>query len=113
MGDAQVRDAVKAAADRAGEEFWPMPLPEELRPELDSLVADIANVGSREGGMLSAGWFLKDFIAEGLPWALLDIAGPAFNPGSPWGYTHKGGVGFGIRTMVAFAEDVMDGTAEI
>jgi leucyl aminopeptidase len=113
MGDAQVRDAVKAAADRAGEEFWPMPLPEELRPELDSLVADIANVGSREGGMLSAGWFLKDFIAEGLPWAHLDIAGPAFNPGSPWGYTHKGGVGFGIRTMVAFAEDVMDGTAEI
>ena len=79
----------------------------------DSLVADIANVGSREGGMLSAGWFLKDFIAEGLPWAHLDIAGPAFNPGSPWGYTHKGGVGFGIRTMVAFAEDVMDGTAEI
>jgi leucyl aminopeptidase len=113
MGDQVVRDGVKASADRAGEEFWTMPLPEELRPELDSLVADIANIGSREGGMLSAGWFLKDFIAEGLPWAHLDIAGPAFNPGSPWGYTHKGAVGFGIRTMVAFIEDVMEGTVEL
>lgn len=113
MGDANVRDAVKASADRAGEEFWTMPLPEELRPELESLVADIANIGSREGGMLSAGWFLKDFIAEGLPWAHLDIAGPAFNPSAPWGYNHKGAVGFGIRTMVAFIEDVMDGTVEL
>ena len=113
MGDEVIRDAVKASADRAGEEFWTMPLPEELRPQLDSLVADIANVGPREGGMLSAGWFLKDFVAEGLPWAHLDIAGPAFNPGTPWGYTHKGGVGFGIRTMVAFIEDVMDGRVEI
>ena len=113
MGDQVVRDAVKASADRAGEEFWTMPLPEELRPELESLVADIANIGSREGGMLSAGWFLKDFIAEGLPWAHLDIAGPAFNPSAAWGYNHKGAVGFGIRTMVAFIEDVMDGTVEL
>jgi leucyl aminopeptidase len=113
MGDQVVRDAVKASADRAGEEFWTMPLPEELRPELESLVADIANIGSREGGMLSAGWFLKDFIAEGLPWAHLDIAGPAFNPSAPWGYNHKGAVGFGIRTMVAFIEDVMDGNVEL
>lgn len=90
-----------------------MPLPEELRPELESLVADIANIGSREGGMLSAGWFLKDFIAEGLPWAHLDIAGPAFNPSAAWGYNHKGAVGFGIRTMVAFIEDVMDGNVEL
>ncbi len=113
MGDALVRDAVKASADQAGEEFWPMPMPEELRPELDSLVADIANIGSREGGMLSAGWFLKDFIAEGLPWAHLDIAGPAFNPSTPWGYNHKGAVGFGIRTMVTFIENVMHGRVEL
>lgn len=109
MGDDLVRDAVKAAADRAGEEFWPMPLPEELRAPLDSIVADIANIGQREGGMLSAGWFLKEFVADGLPWAHLDIAGPAYNSQSPHGYTHKGGVGFGIRTMVAFAQDVISG----
>lgn len=109
MGDDQVRDAVKAAADRAGEEFWPMPLPEELRAPLDSIVADIANIGQREGGMLSAGWFLKEFVEEGLPWAHLDIAGPAYNSQAPHGYTHKGGVGFGVRTMVAFAQDVISG----
>jgi leucyl aminopeptidase len=49
--------------------------PEELRAPLDSLVADIANIGQREGGMLSAGLFLKEFVADGLPWAHLDIAG--------------------------------------
>jgi leucyl aminopeptidase len=109
MGDDAVRDAVKAAADRAGEEFWPMPMPEELRATLDSLVADIANIGQREGGMLSAGLFLKEFVADGLPWAHLDIAGPAYNSQSAHGYTHKGGVGFGIRTMVAFTEDFITG----
>lgn len=109
MGDDEIRDAVKAAADRAGEEFWPMPLPEELRAPLDSIVADIANIGQREGGMLSAGWFLKEFVEEGLPWAHLDIAGPAYNSQAAFGYTPKGGVGFGIRTMVAFVQDSTSG----
>ena len=113
IGDDVVRDAIKTSADRAGEEFWPMPLPEELRPTLESQVADIANIGIREGGMLSAGWFLKDFVADGLPWAHLDIAGPAYNSSAPWGYTPKGGVGFGVRTMVAFIEDVLAGSVEV
>ena len=109
MGDDHVRDAVKAAADRAGESFWPMPMAEELRATLDSTVADIANMGQLKGGLMTAAWFLKEFVADGLPWAHLDIAGPAFNSQAPYGYTHKGGVGFGIRTMVAFAEDVISG----
>lgn len=113
IGDDAIRDAIKVSADRAGEEFWPMPLPEELRPTLESQVADIANIGIREGGMLSAGWFLKDFVAEGLPWAHLDIAGPAYNSSGPWGYTPKGGVGFGVRTMVAFIEDVLSGSVDL
>jgi leucyl aminopeptidase len=109
LGDPGARDAVKAAADRAGEEFWPMPMPEELRPALDSTVADIANIGSREGGTLSAAHFLKEFVPAGLPWAHMDIAGPAFHEQAPFGYTHKGGVGFGVRTMLAFIEDLRDG----
>ncbi|CAB4344823.1 unannotated protein [freshwater metagenome] len=107
MGDAHIRDAVKASADRVGEEFWPLPMPEELRPQLESMVADIANVGPREGSTLSAAHFLKEFVKDGLPWAHLDIAGPAFHEQAPFGYTHKGAVGFGIRTMLAFVEDVM------
>lgn len=113
LGDESIRDAVQAAGDRVGELFWQMPMPEELRPHLDSLVADIANIGQREGGMLSAGVFLKDFIAEGLPWAHLDIAGPAFNSQGAYGYTHKGAVGFGVRTLVGFVEDVADGDTRL
>jgi leucyl aminopeptidase len=111
MGDDGVRDAVKAAADRAGELFWPMPLPEELRPSLDSQVADLANMGEKFGGMLTAAIFLREFVGEvdgrRIPWAHLDIAGPAFNEGAPYGYTPKEGTGVAVRTLVAYAEDVV------
>ena len=111
MGDDGVRDAVKAAADRAGELFWPMPLPEELRPSLDSQVADLANMGEKFGGMLTAAIFLREFVGETngrkIPWAHLDIAGPAFNEGAPYGYTPKEGTGVAVRTLVAYAEDVV------
>ncbi len=111
MGDDGVRDAVKAAADRAGEPFWPMPLPEELRPSLESQVADVANIGERKGGMMTAAVFLQEFVGqvdgEKIPWAHLDIAGPAFNEGAPYGYTPKGGTGVGVRTLLAYVEDVL------
>lgn len=109
MGDELVGDLILEAAERAGEPFWPMPMPEELRAPMESMVADIANIGQREGGMLSAAIFLKEFVQDGLPWAHLDIAGPAFNAGAPHGSTPKGGVGFGVRTLVAFAEDLSEG----
>jgi leucyl aminopeptidase len=83
---------------------WPLPIPEEMRSKLDSQVADLANIGNRYGGALQAGAFLKEFVAEGLDWAHLDIAGPARNTDSAYGYTPKGGTGFGVRTLVALAE---------
>ncbi|MDN3353251.1 leucyl aminopeptidase [Actinomadura sp. DC4] len=105
--DDAVRDRVVAAAGRAGEAAWPMPLPEELRKGLDSAVADIANIsGERWGGMLTAGVFLKEFVPEGVRWAHLDIAGPAFHKGEPYGYTPKGGTGAAVRTLVQIVEDV-------
>ena len=104
--DDAVRDAIVASATAEGEPSWPMPLPADLRPGLDSAVADIANVASeRWGGMLSAGVFLKEFIEEGNKWAHLDIAGPSFNQGGPYGHTSKGGTGAGTRTLVRIAED--------
>ena len=108
LGDEALSTQVLDAADRAGELFWPMPMPDELRAPMDSLVADIANIGQREGGMLSAAIFLKEFVKDGLPWAHLDIAGPAFNPSGAYGYTPRGGVGFGVRTLVALAEDIAE-----
>jgi leucyl aminopeptidase len=100
------RDQFLETVNRSGEQFWPMPLPEELRASLDSPVADIANIGERMGGMLVAGLFLKDFISPDLPWLHLDIAGPAYNESKPHGYTTVGGTGVALRTLLAFAEDL-------
>jgi leucyl aminopeptidase len=106
----QLRDRVVDAAGRAGEQMWPMPLPPELRKSLDSAIADIANIGDSFGGMLVAGTFLRDFVGtrdgEAIPWAHLDIAGPAFNQGEAYGYTPKGGTGAAVRTFVQLAEDL-------
>jgi leucyl aminopeptidase len=112
MGSDNVTGALKAAADRAGELVWPMPLPEELRASLDSQVADIANIGERHGGMMTAAVFLREFVGKDsnggqIPWAHIDIAGPSFNNGSPYGYTPKQGTGCTVRTLVAYAEDLL------
>jgi leucyl aminopeptidase len=108
--DDAVRDRVVQAASRAGEAMWPMPLPEELRRGLDSKVADLTNVApDRDGGMLIAGLFLREFVPDGVKWAHLDIAGPSFNHGEPYGYVPKGGTGHATRTLVQIAQDVADG----
>jgi leucyl aminopeptidase len=107
MGSDEFRDRVTAAAQATGEGGWAMPLPEELRADLDSRLADLANVTNhRWGGMLAAGIFLREFVAEGLPWAHVDIAGPAFNASGPWGYTGKGGTGVPVRTIAAVLADI-------
>jgi len=93
-----------AAADAAGENFWPMPLPEELRASLDSPVADLANIGDRYGGMLVAGLFLREFINPETPWLHLDIAGPSFNEHQAHGYTPTGGTGVAVRSLVRLIE---------
>jgi leucyl aminopeptidase len=100
---------IAESARRAGEAVWPMPLPEDLRKGLESNVADIANVAAdRSGGMLVAGLFLREFVPDGVRWAHLDIAGPAFNDGGAYGYTPKGGTGAAVRTLVQVALDVAD-----
>jgi leucyl aminopeptidase len=106
MGEDALRDQVVAAADAAGEAMWPMPLPEDLRKGLDSEVADMVNTGPREGGMLSAGLFLREFVADGVRWAHVDIAGPAYHDGQPYGYVTPGGTGMAVRTLVELLADV-------
>jgi leucyl aminopeptidase len=107
MGSDEFRDRVAALSQLVGENGWPMPLPEELKDDLKSTVADLANVsGSRYAGMLVAGTYLREFVAEDVAWAHIDIAGPAYNTGGPWGYTGKGGTGVPTRTMFAVLEDI-------
>jgi leucyl aminopeptidase len=104
--DDEARAAVVAAAGSAGETMWPMPLPDDLRAALDSGTADIANIGDRMGGMLSAGVFLREFVPAGQTWVHIDIAGPSFNEKAAYGYTPKGGTGCGVRTFVQVAAEM-------
>ena len=84
-----------------------MPLPDELKDDLKSTVADLANVSNqRFAGMLVAGVFLREFVADGVAWAHIDVAGPAYNTGSAWGYTPKGATGVPTRTMFAVLADI-------
>jgi leucyl aminopeptidase len=93
-------DQVRAAADAVGEPVWPLPLPGYLRGKLDSELADLKNItDTRYGGALAAGVFLREFVGEGIPWAHLDIAGPA-DSSVVDGEIVKGGTGFGVRTLV-------------
>ena len=107
MGTEAFRDRVARLSQSVGEGGWPMPLPEELRGDLDSPLADLANItGNRWAGMLVAAVFLQHFVADGVQWAHIDVAGPAYNTGSPHGYTGKGGTGVPVRTMIAVLEDI-------
>jgi leucyl aminopeptidase len=107
MGSDEFRDRVARLSQEVGENAWPMPLPEELKDDLKSTVADLANVsGSRYAGMLVAGTYLREFVADGVSWAHIDIAAPAYNTGGPWGYNGKGGTGVPTRTMFAVLEDI-------
>ena len=116
MGDGALADRLVAAAGRIGEDLWRVPLGPEWRPQLKSDVADLANVkmGATAGGMFIAGAFLQDFVgrvsdedgAARIPWAHLDIAGPANNEGGAYGYTDKGATGVAVRSLVALAADL-------
>jgi leucyl aminopeptidase len=109
MGSEEFRNRVAELSQEVGENAWPMPLPEELKDDLKSTVADLANVsGSRYAGMLVAGTYLREFVADGVQWTHIDIAAPAYNTGGPWGYTGKGGTGVPTRTMFAVLEDIAD-----
>jgi len=113
MGDAALAAQVVQAGNRVGETLWHMPIPAELRPLLASDIADIANIkpGNTAGGMLIAAAFLKEFIgttgedadSAPIPWAHLDIAGPANNGAAGWGFTSKGPTGVAVRALIELA----------
>ena len=81
-----------------------MPIPEEMSERItSSKVADLLQHDwVRYGGGLYAAAFLREFT-DGVDWAHLDIAGPAFNSGGPSGYWTSGGTGFAVATLVDFA----------
>ncbi|MBZ5620477.1 MAG: leucyl aminopeptidase [Acidobacteriia bacterium] len=104
--DDGMRDRVLQAARAEGERMWPLPLEDDYKDYLKSAFADLANVGGRYGGAVTAAMFLKEF-AEDTPWVHLDIAGTAWlDESKP--FLAKGPSGVGVRTLVRLATDWKD-----
>ena len=99
--DAGVVDQVRAAATRADEPVWELPLVRSYRSQLDSTVADMTNLGGPYAGSITAGLFLEEFV-DGTPWAHVDIAGTAQAEASRR-WIPKGPTGFGARLLVELA----------
>jgi leucyl aminopeptidase len=98
--DEKLVEELRAAADRADERIWPLPLWEDYRDLMKSDIADVKNSGGRPAGSISAGWFLREFVEE-FPWAHLDIAGTAYTDREDAGRV-KGPTGVGVRLFSEF-----------
>lgn len=95
---AELDQSIREGGSRVGERYWPMPLWAEYGVPLKSDVADLKNIATREGGAIYAAMFLKNFVPEGVDWAHLDIAGPAWTDENASVF-RPGGTGFGVRTL--------------
>ncbi|MEY2930458.1 MAG: hypothetical protein RL033_1207 [Pseudomonadota bacterium] len=100
--DDKMAKRFEAAADQAGEQFWRMPLLEELREQLKSDVADLKHTGERYGGSISAALFLQEFVGD-TPWIHCDVAGPVLAERAR-GIYPKGGTGHPVLTFISFVE---------
>lgn len=87
------------AGERSGDSAWRMPLDDDYQPQLKSTVADLANIGGRQGGSITAACFLSNFVGN-VPWAHLDIAGTAWTSGAA-----KGGTGRPVPLLVQYLAD--------
>ena len=93
--------SITDASERVGERLWPLPLYPEYRDQLESELADLKNVGGREGGASTAAAFLQVFTG-GKPWAHLDIAGTAWTEAAGPA-ADAGATGVMVRTLVELA----------
>ena len=97
-----------SAGGAVGDPLWRMPLGEAYNKLIDSPIADMKNIGPREGGSITAAQFIQRFVDEGVAWAHLDIAGMvwASKPGPGW---DKGATGYGVRLLDRFVADNHEG----
>jgi leucyl aminopeptidase len=104
MGNNQeLINAIIKSGSNHGENLWQLPLPAEYKELLKTPYADLNNVGGPNGGAITAGLFLQEFIPENTAWAHLDIAGP-FLIDKSWKYYKEGATGFGLKTFVDLCE---------
>ncbi|MBU6251949.1 MAG: leucyl aminopeptidase, partial [Alphaproteobacteria bacterium] len=102
--DDGLAEKLTAAGKAVGDPLWRFPIGAAYDKLIDSPIADMKNVGPREGGSITAAQFLQRFVDEGVKWAHLDIAGMvwAAKPGTMW---DKGATGFGVRLLDRFVAD--------
>ncbi|MGH3501306.1 MAG: leucyl aminopeptidase [Nocardioidaceae bacterium] len=105
--DDDLHQELPRVAGRAGESMWPMPIPEEMGDKVHTTkIADLSQHNPEPvGGASYAAAFLREFVGDGITWAHLDIAGPAFTDAAPSGYTPKGATGAAVRTLVQLATE--------
>ena len=101
-------DELSKAGLTEGERVWRLPLGPEYDALLKSKFADMRNIGGRAAGSITAAQFLQRFIADGTPWAHVDVAGMVWSdkPGRTWG---KGATGYGVRLLDRFVRDTIEG----
>lgn len=100
--DDSLAESLVAAAKKSGEPIWRMPLVENYRELLKSSVADVKNIGGgRWGGAITGALFLQEFTSPTIPWAHLDIAGPAFAEKDS-ALSPRGGTGFAVHTLLSY-----------
>ena len=106
--DEKLAGLLIAAGETSGDKLWRMPLGAAYDKLIDSPIADMKNVGPREGGSITAAQFIQRFVNKGTPWAHLDIAGMAWSakPGATW---EKGATGYGVRVLDRFVRDNLEG----
>ncbi len=96
-----------AAGEAEGEKLWRMPMGDVYDKQLKSEIADMKNVGTRDGGSITAAQFLQRFV-NNVPWAHLDIAGTAWTK-TEMDTVPKGATGFGVRLLNRLVEDHYEG----
>ena len=98
---------LQAAGEESGDKLWRMPLAEPFDRLIDSPIADMKNVGPREGGSITAAQFIQRFIENGVKWAHIDMAGKAWSDKAGATY-EKGATGFGVRLLDQYVADVLE-----
>ncbi|HVL30536.1 MAG TPA: leucyl aminopeptidase, partial [Sphingomicrobium sp.] len=106
--DDELAGQLLAAGEASSDKLWRMPLGEAYDRLIDSAIADMKNVGPREGGSITAAQFLQRFVDDGVKWAHLDIAGMAWSD-KPRPTYDKGATGYGVRLLDQYIADAVEG----
>ncbi len=105
--DEDLAAKLTTAGQQSGDKLWRMPLAEPFDRLIDSPIADMKNVGPREGGSITAAQFIQRFVDDGVKWAHIDMAGKAWSDKAATTY-EKGATGFGVRLLDQFVEDTLE-----